>query len=158
MSIAESLKAWRTLRHLTIEDLAERAALSPELVTEIESGEADPSASILANLATALSVAPPWLFADPHHLQLLLQHDDEEGDDQEIQREATSVDPVVGRILHALGQDRTLFTLVTVLLEAGDPRLIRAAEVSLRSLVKQVKPMNVPWVVRQPGNFEPPND
>ncbi|MFO0729744.1 MAG: hypothetical protein U0361_01885 [Nitrospiraceae bacterium] len=51
-----------------------------------------------------------------------------------------------------------MFVLVTALLQSGDPKLLRAAEVSLRSLVKQAKQATVPWQSRPPGHFEPPSD
>ncbi|TLY16734.1 MAG: XRE family transcriptional regulator, partial [Nitrospirae bacterium] len=35
---------------------------------------------------------------------------------------------------------------------------LRAAEVSLQSLVKQSKQTTVPWQTRPPGHFEPPAD
>ncbi|GKS58514.1 hypothetical protein YTPLAS18_20410 [Nitrospira sp.] len=158
MSLPEQVQAWRTSRHLTIEDLADKCSLSTEVLSEIESGLLDPCASILVTIARGLGIPASWLYTDPRHLQLLTQYGVMEEEAHDAAAERPVVDPVLERILASARQDRTLFTLVTVLLEAEDARLLRAAEVSLRSLVKQVKPVNVPWVFRQPGNFEPPSD
>ena len=54
--------------------------------------------------------------------------------------------------------DRSLYVLLTALMQAGDPKLLRAAEMSLRSLVKQSRQATVPWQQRPSGHFEPPND
>ena len=54
------------------------------------------------------------------------------------------------------GQD--LYALLTALLRHGDAKLIRAAEVNLRSLLKQARTADVPWQSRPPGHFEPPSD
>jgi hypothetical protein len=54
--------------------------------------------------------------------------------------------------------DRSLYVLLTALMQAGDPKLLRAAEVSLRSLVKQARQATVPWQQHPPGHFEPPSD
>ncbi len=161
MSIPSHLHAWRESRRLTVEELAQQCCLSAETVRDIESGATDPSLSTLDTLAAALGVPPSWLYGDPRDLQLLTQYLGDEDEPERAQSHAQSpsgADPVVERMLRGLRQDRTLYTLVTVLLHSEDQRLIRAAEVSLRSLVKQVKPINVPWAFRQPGNFEPPSD
>lgn len=158
MSLPEHLQAWRISRRLTIEELADKCSLSPQLLSGIESGLVDPCASMLVTIARGLCIPASWLYANPRDLQLLAQYGVVEGEAQDTGDTQSMVDPVLERILASAGQDRTIFALVTVLLEAGDVRLLRAAEVSLRSLVKQVKPINVPWFFRQPGNFEPPSD
>ncbi|TKS60400.1 MAG: hypothetical protein EWM72_01438 [Nitrospira sp.] len=53
---------------------------------------------------------------------------------------------------------RSLYVLLTALIQAGDPKLLRAAEVSLRSLVKQSRQAAAPWQQRPSGHFEPPSD
>ena len=96
-----------------------------------------------------------WLFINPSELDLLCKEDDEEP----LSISAlTGADPVLERILLAAGHDRTLYVLLTALLQSGDPKLLRAAEVSLGSLVKQSKQATVPWQSRPPGHFEPPSD
>ncbi|MER3422285.1 MAG: hypothetical protein C4293_02675 [Nitrospiraceae bacterium] len=121
----------------------------------IEADELDPSASILEKLASALSIPTSWLYGDPQHLDLLL----DDCDAEDLRPPATdSVDPVVERILLAARHERRLYVLLTVLLQSGDPKLLRAAEVNLQSLVKQSKQATVPWQTRPPGHFEPPSD
>ena len=158
MSIPEQVQAWRISRNLTIDELAGKCSLPPKLLSEIESGLVDPRVSTLVAIAKGLGIPAPWLHTDPRHIQLLNQCGTRVTEFPESADAQPVVDPVLERIVASIGPDRTLFTLVTVLLEAEDARLIRAAEVSLRSLVKQVKPIDVPWVSRQPGNFEPPSD
>lgn len=51
-----------------------------------------------------------------------------------------------------------LCILLTALLGGGDPKLLRAAELSQRSLVRQSKQATLPWQNRQPGYFDPPSD
>ncbi|HNO35452.1 MAG TPA: XRE family transcriptional regulator, partial [Nitrospira sp.] len=96
----------------------------------------------------------PWLFIHPTELDLLCK-DDEEGASLST---LTGADPVLERLLLAAGHDRTLYVLLTALIQSGEPKLLRAAEVSLRSLVKQSKQATVPWQSRPPGHFEPPSD
>jgi transcriptional regulator with XRE-family HTH domain len=130
-----------------VPSLAAKTGLSAESLDSIECGESDPTAATLESLAAALGVPTPWLFEDPKHLELLC--DEQAG---------AGVDPVTERILLAARQDRTLYVLLTSLIQNGDPRLVRAAEVNLRSLVKQSRQATVPWESRPPGHFEPPSD
>ena len=97
----------------------------------------------------------PWLFILPSELELLCKDEDEVPAPLST---LTGGDPVLERMLLAAGHDRTLYVLLTALLQSGDPKLLRAAEVSLRSLVKQSKQATVPWQSRPPGHFEPPSD
>lgn len=120
----------------------------------IETDELDPAASTLDALAGALGIQPAWLYTDPQHLALLFT----DPDGEPLEPPADSVDPVTQRVLLAVRQDRTLFALLTTLLQSGDAKLIRAAEMSLRSLVKQSRQAAVPWQSRPPGHFEPPSD
>ena len=155
MSSGPYIQPWRLSRGQSVSALAATAGLSPEALESIEAGEEDPSASTLEVLASALGVPTPWLFGDPKHLDLLLA--DSDGETSEP-LPTDSVDPVRERILLAARQDRTLFVLLTSLIQSGDPKLLRAAEVSLRSLVKQSRQATVPWQSRPPGHFEPPSD
>jgi transcriptional regulator with XRE-family HTH domain len=147
------LQAWRIARRHTAESLAAAAGLSPETIETIESGAHDPPLSVIGRLGTALGVPPGWLFHHPSHLDLLLT--DAEGDPIDA---GNSVDPVFDRLLRAARDERELFVLLTTLLQRGDSKLLRAAEMSLRSLLKQAKSTTVPWGSRQPGHFEPPAD
>jgi transcriptional regulator with XRE-family HTH domain len=154
MSLGATIQAWRLSRNRSVESLADQAGLPASSIESIESGETDPSASTLDRLGRALGVPAAWLYGDPKHLEWLTGAD---GDDQEPVQ-SDSPDPVLERILLASRHDRGLYTLLTVVLLSGDPKLIRAAEMSLRSLAKQSKQATVPWQSRPPGHFEPPSD
>ncbi len=67
-------------------------------------------------------------------------------------------DPMTERNFRGNQTERDLHALLTALLRHGDPKLIRAAEVNLRSLLKQARTATVPWQNRLPGHFEPPSD
>jgi len=154
MSLGATIQAWRLSRNRSVESLAELVGLPVSSLETIESGEADPTASTLERLARALGVPVSWLYGDPKHLEWLTGGD---GDDPEpVPTE--SPDPVLERILLASRHDRGLYTLLTAVLQGGDPKLIRAAEMSLRSLAKQSRQATVPWQSRPSGHFEPPSD
>lgn len=154
MSLGATVQAWRESRGRSIESLAEQAGLPVSALAAIESGEADPPVSTLDRIATALGVPVSWLHGDPKHLEWLTAADDDESEPAS----ADSIDPVIERILLAARQDRGLYALLTAVLASGNPKLIRAAEMSLRSLAKQSRQAIVPWQSRPPGHFEPPLD
>ena len=56
------VRALRHLRDWTQEELAEITGLSPEYIGDIERGQASPSFTVLARLASALDVEPKSLF------------------------------------------------------------------------------------------------
>jgi transcriptional regulator with XRE-family HTH domain len=149
MRFGERIVSWRMARRVAPDELARRAGIDSARLDAIERGDEDPTASILASLASGLGVPPGWLHDDPKRL-LALTADDDEG--------SASPDPVTERILAASHMERTLFALVAQLVSAAEPRLVRAAEVSLLSLVKQIPRTTVPWESRPPGHFEPPSD
>ena len=149
------VRAWRVSQQCSENALAERAGIPAVLLQNLESEQTDPTASILEALAGALKIPLPWLFIHPSEFDLLCKDDD---DETAVLSNLTGADPVLERILLAAGHDRTLYVLLTALLHSSDPKLLRAAEVSLRSLVKQSKQATVPWQSRPPGHFEPPND
>lgn len=155
MPIGTNIQAWRLSRGLSVPSVAAKAGLQAHLLEAIESGEMDPSASTMETLASALGVPPSWLFGDPKHLDLLTADADGDVSDPPV---ADAVDPVMERILLASHQERELYVLLTALLQSGEPKLVKAAEASLRSLVKQSRQASVPWQVRPPGHFEPPSD
>ncbi|MCC2641768.1 MAG: protein of unknown function, contains binding helix-turn-helix motif [Nitrospira sp.] len=149
------IRAWRVSQKHSETALADRAGMPSSLLEAVESEQADPDYSTLKALAGALKIPLSWLFINPSELDLLCKEDDEEP----LSISAlTGADPVLERILLAAGHDRTLYVLLTALLQSGDPKLLRAAEVSLGSLVKQSKQATVPWQSRPPGHFEPPSD
>ncbi len=154
MSLGDTIQAWRRSRGQSVEALAGKTGLPVSSLEAIESGDADPPASTLDLVAKGLGIPVAWLYGDPQHLEWLRQAD---GDDPEPVA-SDSPDPVIERILLAVHHDRGLYALLTVVLQSGDPKLIRAAEMSLRSLAKQSKQATVPWQSRPPGHFEPPSD
>ena len=155
MSIGSNIQAWRISRGHSITALAAKAGLAVDSLEAIETGQSDIPLSMMEAVASALGVPCSWLHGDPRQLELLAADPDGEASDLPP---LDSIDPVIERILLAAHHDRELYVLLTRLLQAGDPKLIRAAEVSLRSLVKQAKQATVPWQSRPPGHFEPPND
>jgi len=156
MAIGAYVQAWRLARRQSVEALAAKAGVPSSSLDAIESEELDPTVSTLETLAAALGIPPSWLHSDPKHLNLLAS--DPDGDASEPLPTEESVDPVTERVLLATRQDRGLYVLLTALLQSGDPKLLRAAEVSLQSLVKQSKQTTVPWQTLPPGHFEPPSD
>ena len=154
MAIGPNLMAWRTSRGVSHGELASRAGLPTDVVHGIEAGTIDPTTGMLESVAGILGIPVSWLHIDPRHLELLTS--DQDGEPEE--NTGSSPDPVLDRIVQAKDRDRELYVLLTALLQAGDPKLIRAAEVNLRSLIKQAKQASVPWGSRPPGHFEPPSD
>ena len=154
MPIGANLMAWRTSRGLSHGELASKAGLTAEVVQDIEAGTLDPTAGMLESAAGSLGIPVSWLHVEPRHLKLLTT--DQDGETEE--ETGASPDPVLDRMLQAKDHDRELYVLLTALLQAGDPKLIRAAEVNLRSLIKQAKQASLPWGSRPPGHFEPPSD
>lgn len=151
MRFGERIVSWRVARRVAPDELARRAGIDPARLDAIERGDEDPPASTLIALASALGIPPGWLHDDPKRLLALL------GDDGDVATD-TELDPVTARLLAAAGPERALFALLAQLVYAGEPRLVRAAEVSLLSLVKQIPKTTVPWESRPPGHFEPPSD
>ena len=153
MPIGALIQAWRLSRNQSIDALSKSAGISSAQLEEIETDRTDPSAATIESLAAALRVPPSWLFDTPKSFDCLFN---ESGDDEPPPPERT--DPVTERILTGSRLDRSLFVMLTALMQAGDPKLLRAAEMSLRSLVKQSRQATVPWQQRPPGHFEPPSD
>lgn len=154
MSIGPNLQAWRVSRSHSVSALARRAGVSESTLESIECGELDPAVSVLQGLAAALGIPVSWLYADPRHMEQLLDPG-EEGVDAD---QARSVDPVIAQVLCSARRDLEMYVLLTAIMQNGDPKLLRAAEASLRSLAKQAKQPTVPWQSRPPGHFEPPSD
>jgi transcriptional regulator with XRE-family HTH domain len=155
MSLGRNIQAWRISRGHSVSAVEARAGLPPDSLEAIESGECDPSVSMLESLASAIGIPAAWMFGDPKHLDLLTTDSDGEVTDAP---EPDALDPVTDRILRSARYERELYVLLTVLLRSGDSRIMRAAEASLRSLVKQARQPTVPWQSRPSGHFEPPSD
>ncbi|TAJ07445.1 MAG: XRE family transcriptional regulator [Nitrospirae bacterium] len=155
MPIGPTIQAWRLSKRQSVSGLADKAGLPSSSLEAIESGELDPPVSTLEALALALGIPVPWLYGDPKQLALLTT--DPDGEPLFVPSE-TSVDPVTERVLQGSKEERELYVLLTALLQGGEPKLVRAAEASLRSLVKQSRQSTVPWQSRPSGHFEPPSD
>lgn len=153
MPVLLTIQAWRRERRQSLTTLATKAGITSELLESIESGDMDPPASTIATLAGAIGVPVSWLFHHPHSVKLLLTDSDNETLDGH-----DSPDPITERMLCGAQQDRELYLLLTTLLQEGDPKLLRAAEANLRSLVKQARRSTIPWESRPSGHFEPPSD
>lgn len=155
-SVRLFIRDWRSSQKKTLDQLAIQAGLSTSELEAIETADQDCRLATIESLAQALGIPPAWLFADPAHFELLFKADEEEsGSQAEVSAE---VDPVLERIIKASGYERSLYVLLTALLQSGDAKLLRAAEMSLRSLLKQSRQTTVPWQSRPSGHFEPPSD
>src|SRR5207302_11059092 len=93
MSIGPYVQAWRISRGHSVSALALKAAVSESTLESIESEELDPTVSILQGLAAALEIPVSWLYADPRHLELLTDFDDDEAD----AGHAHSIDPLLSK-------------------------------------------------------------
>jgi transcriptional regulator with XRE-family HTH domain len=153
MALGQLIQAWRVSQGYSIDDLAAELHLQPHLLENIETGEVDPSASMLEALAGALKIPPAWLFSHPTLFRTLFEDPEDKTDSI-----PSGPDPVTERILAGSQMDRSLYVLLTAIMQSGEPKLLRAAEVNLRSLVKQAKQATVPWQNRPSGHFEPPSD
>ena len=153
MALGQQIQAWRISRGHSIDDLAAESHLLPHVLEDIEAEVVDPSASLLEALAAAMKIPPAWLFSHPTSFRTLF--DDPEED---THGSPEGPDPVTERILSGSRMDRSLYVLLTAIMQSGEPKLLRAAEVNLRSLVKQAKQATIPWQNRPSGHFEPPSD
>ena len=153
MSLA--LQAWRKARQYSVVKLAAESGVEGAVIEAIEAGERDPSVSTVEALAKALALPPSWLYSSPQAVELLLGDPDKE---DSLSSNLDSPDPVIERILQASRIERDLYVLLTALFRHGEPKLLRAAEVNLRSLLRQARTATVPWQNRPPGHFEPPSD
>ncbi|MFO0773510.1 MAG: helix-turn-helix transcriptional regulator [Nitrospiraceae bacterium] len=162
MSIGHNISAWRNHRKVSTETFAARLSYTVEQVDQLERGLTNPTVAELETIAAVLDLSPAWLYGSPQDVTILARCADEEDDTDSIGRapiaSLEAIDPIIERMVRSIGPNRRLYTLVTTLVRSGDERLLRAAEVSLNSLVKQVKPVSFPWASRQPGHFEPPSD
>lgn len=152
MSLGLFIQGWRLSRNQSIESLSDAAGIPAAHLEQIEVDQADPTISTIEALASALRIPPSWLFDSPQSFTCLFT------DSAEEEPDTSQIDPVTDRILTGSHADRSLYVLLTTLMQSGDPKLLRAAEMSLRSLVKQSRQATVPWQQRPSGHFEPPND
>ncbi len=153
MPIGSHIQAWRLSRGFSLELLALETGVSTQTLDDIETELLDPSTQTLEVIATAMKIPVAWLFAHPTAFKQLFHESDEQ--EQVI---PDGPDPVTERILTGSRMDRSLYVMLTALIQSGEPRLLRAAEMSLKSLVKQSQQSTVPWQNRTSGHFEPPSD
>ncbi len=152
MSIGLFIQGWRLSKNQSIESLSDAAGIPATLLEQIEVDQADPTTSTIEALASALRIPPSWLFNNPQSFTCLFI------DSAEEEPDTSQMDPITDRILAGSHADRSLYVLLTTLIQSGDPKLLRAAEMSLRSLAKQARQATVPWQQRPSGHFEPPSD
>jgi len=153
MPIGNLIQAWRLSKKHSLESLSSRSGISFAQLEQIEADQVDPSVTIIQTLADALQIPPAWLFENPQSFTYLFA-DSDEGEEPD----QSQPDPITERIWAASQSDRSLYILLTALVQSGDSKLLRTAEVSLRSLVKQSRQALVPWQQRPSGHFEPPHD
>jgi transcriptional regulator with XRE-family HTH domain len=123
MSIGSLIRAWRLSKKQSLEWLSDTAGISAALLEQIELEQTDPSTATIEALATALRIPPAWLFDTPQSFDCLFKDSDEQEEPAPSQ-----VDPVTDRILAGSRMDRSLYVLLTALMQAGDPKLLRAVE------------------------------
>ena len=155
MPFSNSLLAWRKARQISASKLALESGIDQSTIESIENGELDPVVSVVEALAKGLAIPPAWFYSTPKAIELLLGDPDGE---ETLYPNLDSPDPVTERILHGKQANQDLYVLLTSLLRHGEPKLLRAAEVNLRSLLKQARTATVPWKSRPSGHFEPPSD
>lgn len=153
MSIGPLIQAWRLFQKQSLESVSHLSGLSIDQLEQIEEDQVDPSVTTLQVIATALRIPPAWLFDTPQSFTYLLTNSDEREN-----FDTSQSDPVTARILTGSRLNRSLYVLLTTLMDTDDPKVLRTAEVSLRSLVKQSRQSAVPWQQRPSGHFEPPSD
>lgn len=155
MSIELYLQQWCQYRHLTLSQLSEKSGIEIETVQAILNGSIDPTLSLLDRISKPLHIPTSWLHHDPHVVQRVWNDADEE--EPELPKDH-SIDPIFERMVQVRREHPELFVLLTHLVHHGDPKLIRAAQVNLKSLSKQIRATTLPWGSRPPGHFEPPSD
>ena len=151
------IQAWRVSHRQSIDDLADKTGIPAPALEAYEAGDPDIPLSTMEVVARGLGIPAAWLHTDPAEFDLLFKSEEDEIDSAD-QPGPWHADPLFARIRQGSRDNRSLYALLTALLEAGDPKLIRAAEVNLKSLLKQARQTALPWQSRPPGHFEPPSD
>jgi len=155
MSIHHHLSHWCQAKGLTLADLSRQTGVAMTNLQDFQNGEWDPPLSVITSIAQSLDVPMSWLLSDPRIIQRLWNDPDE---DYPKLPDASSPDPIFQRMIQTSREYQDIFVLLTSILHHGDPKLIRAARVNLQSLLKQARPITLPWGSRPPGHFEPPSD
>ncbi len=155
MSLGHHIAQWCQFRGIPLAELAEKSGVKITTLQSVQSGALDTSVSVFETIAGYLNIPTAWLHYDPQIIQRLWNDPDE---DNPGLPDKSSSDPIFQRIIQSSREFEDIFVLLTTLLQHGDPKLIRAAQVSLQSLVKQARPTTIPWGSSPPGHFEPPSD
>lgn len=149
------LQQWCQYRRVTLAQLSDQTGIELKHIESVQNGGLDPSLSLLDTLATQLHIPTSWLHYDPQVIQRVWNDADE--DEPELPKDH-AIDPVFERMIQVRHEHPELFVLLTNLVHHGDPKLIRAAQVNLQSLSKQIRATTLPWGSRPSGHFEPPSD
>ena len=155
MSKELCLHQWCRYRQLTFAQLSSQANIELNILESLHEGSMDPPLSLLDTISQHLQVPTSWLHHDPLVIQRLWNDADEE--DPKLPKDH-SMDPIFERMIQVRREHPDLFILLTNLVHHGDKKLIRAAQVNLQSLSKQIRATTLPWGSRPPGHFEPPSD
>jgi transcriptional regulator with XRE-family HTH domain len=155
MSLGHHIPQWCQFLGIPLAELAEKSGVKITTLQSVQSGALDTSVSVFETIAGHLNIPTAWLHYDPQIIQRLWNDPDE---DNPGLPDKSSSDPIFQRIIQSSREFEDIFVLLTTLLQHGDPKLIRAAQVSLQSLVKQARPTTIPWGSSPPGHFEPPSD
>jgi transcriptional regulator with XRE-family HTH domain len=151
------IRAWRLSQQQSVDELAAKTGLSVQFLDALEADDRHINLSTMKVVAQGLGIPAAWLHTDPAEFDLLFNDDDQEHD-SEGHSAPWQADPLIARIREGSRGNRSLYALLTALLECGDAKLVRAAEVNLKSLLKQARQTALPWQSRPPGHFEPPSD
>ena len=155
MEKTHQVQAWREYRGYSLQDLAEKAGITAEVLQAIENEDHDLSLSLLHQLSFTLGIPVTWLLSHPTIVQFF--HDD--GDEQQDLRNSPQIETSLAEyVLKGMQEQEELYILLAALIWHGNPKLIRAAEVNLRSLLRQARTVSLPWQSRPPVHFEPPSD
>ena len=149
------LQQWCQYRQLTLAQLSDQTGIELQSLESIHNGSIDPSLSLLDLIAKELHIPTSWIHHDPYVIHRVWNDADEE--EPELPKDH-SIDPIFERMIQVRRDHPELFVLLTNLVHHGDPKLIRAAQINLQSLSKQIRATTLPWGSRPPGHFEPPND
>mgnify|MGYP000221074830 CR=1 FL=1 len=149
------LLQWCQYRQFTLAQLSNQTDIELKNLESVNNGSMDPSLSLMDTIAKQLHIPTSWLHHDPAVIQRLWNDADE--DEPELPNDH-SMDPIFERMIQVRHEHPELFILLTNLVHHGDPKLIRAAQVNLQSLAKQIRATTLPWGSRPPGHFEPPSD
>jgi transcriptional regulator with XRE-family HTH domain len=121
------IQAWRVSHGQSIDDLAGKTGIPASTLEAFEADDRGIPLSTMEAVAQGLGIPAAWLHTDPAEFELLFKNEEEEIDSAD-QPGPWHADPLFARIRQGSRDNRSLYVLLTALLETGDPKLIRAAE------------------------------